>query len=77
MKKRSNIFKPGDLVEVWSEELKYMGAGVYISEIDQETEWDLAQGGDCWVFMGNDSYVFWSDELEKIDPKRKILKIEE
>ena len=77
MKKKSSNFKPGDLVEVWSEELKYIGVGVYMSELDQETEWDLTQGGDCWVFMGDDSYVFWTDEIEKIDLNRKLKKLED
>ena len=72
MANKKHDFKPGDLVEMWDEQLRYMGVGIYLREVDQETEWNLTQGGDCWVFMGDDTYVFWSDEIEHIDKNRKI-----
>lgn len=74
MGKKNNNFKPGDLVELWDEELKYMGVGIYMRPIDLHGEWDVSQGGDCWVFMNGSEYVFWHDELEHIDPKRKLPK---
>ena len=71
MSKQKKI-KPGDLVEMWDEELKYMGVGIYIRKIDLGEEWDVSQGGDCWVYTNGDMFVFWHDELELIDPKRKF-----
>ena len=70
MSKQKKI-KPGDLVEMWDEELKYMGVGVYIRKIDLGEEWEFAEGGDCWVYVEGSEYVFWHDELDPIDPKRK------
>lgn len=72
MTRKQSNFKPGDLVEMWNEELRYIGVGIYLRQIDLSTEWDLSQGGDCWVYINGDEYVFWHDELEHIDINRNI-----
>ena len=66
MTKKQKI-RPGVLVKVWNEELLFLGTGLVIRTIDQETEWDLVQGGDWWILMQDgEMYVFMDDDLEPL-----------
>jgi hypothetical protein len=64
---RSKKIKSGMLVKAYDEELRYMGVGFVVRPIDDETEWDLRQGGDWWVLLGDgETYVFMGDDLDPI-----------
>jgi hypothetical protein len=55
------------LVKAYDEELRYMGVGFVVRPVDDETEWDLRQGGDWWVLLGDgETYVFMGDDLDPI-----------
>ena len=64
---RSKKIKSGMLVKAYDEELRYMGVGFVVRPVDDETEWDLRQGGDWWVLLGDgETYVFMGDDLDPI-----------
>ena len=68
---RSKKIKSGMLVKAYDEELRYMGVGFVVRPIDDETEWDLRQGGDWWVLFGNgETYVFMGDDLDPITEEK-------
>ena len=53
------------LVKAYDEELRFMGVGLVIKQIDPKTEWDMYQGGDWWVmFSDGQIYVFMGDDLD-------------
>jgi hypothetical protein len=68
---RSKKIKSGMLVKAYDEELRYMGVGFVVRPIDDETEWDLRQGGDWWVLFGNgETYVFMGDDLDPVTEEK-------
>ena len=69
MSKKKKI-KPGMLVKAYDEDLRFMGVGLVIKQIDPKTEWDMYQGGDWWVmFSDGQVYVFMGDDLDKLTEK--------
>jgi hypothetical protein len=68
---RSKKIKPGMLVKAYDEELRYVGVGFVVRLIDDATEWDLRQGGDWWVLLGDgETYVFMGDDLDPITEEK-------
>jgi len=68
---RSKKIKPGMLVKAYDEELRYIGVGFVVRLIDDATEWDLRQGGDWWVLLGDgETYVFMGDDLDPITEEK-------